>query len=428
MSVDTIFAVASGAPPAALAIVRVSGPQAFLAARALAGLVPPNRTAALRTLRRPSTREALDHAIVIAFVGPQSATGEDIVEFHLHGGRAVVAVMLAALAEIPGLRAAEAGEFTRRALSNGRIDLAEAEGLADLLEAQTERQRRTAMRSVEGQLSAAVAGWTTRVLQLAARVEALLDFADEGDVGESLDPATVAQLASLVADIDRVLAAPPVERLRDGVRVVLAGPRNAGKSTLFNALVEREAAIVSPIAGTTRDIVETTVVRNGIAYAIADTAGLVDETDDVIEAIGIDRARAAMAGADIVLWLGDLPPPPAARSLWLYPQSDARPALVNPARMAVSARTGEGVAALWDTIGAHAPTLLPTEDQLALNARQRALCQRVRDALIQRSVEQDLLLLAENLRLARVALDEITGRADVESVLDALFARFCIGK
>ncbi|PZP06613.1 MAG: tRNA uridine-5-carboxymethylaminomethyl(34) synthesis GTPase MnmE, partial [Sphingomonas hengshuiensis] len=295
MSVDTIFAVASGAPPAALAIVRVSGPQAFLAARALAGLVPPNRTAALRTLRRPSTREALDHAIVIAFVGPQSATGEDIVEFHLHGGRAVVAVMLAALAEIPGLRAAEAGEFTRRALSNGRIDLAEAEGLADLLEAQTERQRRTAMRSVEGQLSAAVAGWTTRVLQLAARVEALLDFADEGDVGESLDPATVAQLASLVADIDRVLAAPPVERLRDGVRVVLAGPRNAGKSTLFNALVEREAAIVSPIAGTTRDIVETTVVRNGIAYAIADTAGLVDETDDVIEAIGIDRARAAMA-------------------------------------------------------------------------------------------------------------------------------------
>ena len=390
--------------------------------------MPPNRMAALRTIRHATTDEVLDHAVVVTFAGPHSATGDDVVELHLHGGRAVVAAVLAGLTALPGLRAAEPGEFTRRALSNGRIDLAEAEGLADLLEAQTERQRRAAMRSVEGRLSAAVTGWTAQLLQLAARVEALLDFADEEDVGEVIDPATAAALASLIADIDRVLTAPPVERLRDGVRVVLAGPRNAGKSTLFNALVEREAAIVSPVAGTTRDIVEAAVVRRGIAYVIADTAGLVDETDDVIEAIGIGRARAATAAADIVLWLGDARPPVADRSLWLYPQSDARPPPADSERIALSAVTGEGVPALWEAIEARATSLLPAEDQLALNARQRALCHRCRDALTQARVEQDLLLIAENLRVARVALDEITGRAGVESVLDALFARFCIGK
>lgn len=428
MSAETIFAVASGAPPAALAIVRISGPGAFAAARAVAGKLPRDRVAALRTIRHPSSRDVLDRAIVVAFAAPHSATGDDVVELHLHGGRAVVAAVLAALAEIAGLRPAEAGEFTRRALGNGRIDLAEAEGLADLLEAQTERQRRAAMRAVDGRLSAAVSGWTSRVLQLAAHIEAVLDFADEDDVGEVRDPTVDAALESLITDIDRELAAPPVERLRDGVRVVLAGPRNAGKSTLFNALVERDAAIVSPIAGTTRDIVEGAVVRRGIAYLIADTAGLADETDDAIEAIGIERARAAISAADIVLWLGEAPPPVSGRSLWLYPQSDVRPTSPDPERIALSAVTGEGIAMLWDAIERDVAILLPGEDQLALNARQRALCQRCRDALTQAGAEQDLLLVAENLRIARVALDAITGRAGVESVLDALFSRFCIGK
>lgn len=425
---STIYALASGAPPAAIAIVRVSGPNAHGAARAIVGALPPARRATVRTMRDPASGDVLDRAIVIVFAAPHSATGEDLVELHLHGGRAVVAAVLAALAGVPGLRAAEAGEFTRRALTNGRIDLAEAEGLADLLQAQTERQRRAALFAAEGQLSRAVGGWTARVIDLAARVEALLDFSDEGDVGDSVDPSLAPAIRALASAVGDLLAAPGVERLRDGIRVVLAGPPNAGKSTLLNALVEREAAIVSPVAGTTRDVVEASLVRRGIAYVFSDTAGLADATDDAIEAIGIARARAVAAAADLVLWLGDEPPERDTPSLWLYPRSDARSDSADPGRLVVSAQSGDGIAALWEAIEARAINLLPREDQLALNARQRALCVACHDALARAAGETDVLLVAENLRLARVALDQITGHAGVEAMLDALFGRFCIGK
>lgn len=425
---DTIFALASGAPPAAIAIVRISGPRAMAAVAMLAGDLPEPRRAGVRSLVDPLTGELLDKTLVLIFPGPATATGEDLVELHLHGGRAVVAAVQVALGRMEGLRGAEPGEFTRRALAHGRIDLAEAEGLGDLLMAQTERQRRAAMTSVEGRLSRAVAGWASDLLMISARVEAALDFSDEDDVGEEADPKIAAALSALVTSIETALVEPPVERLRDGVRVVLAGPRNAGKSTLLNALVGREAAIVSSIAGTTRDVIEVPVVRDGIAYVFADTAGLIESTDDVVEAIGIARARETAAGADVVLWLDDKPPADADSAIWLYPRADARGACDNDARLIVSARNGSGIDQLWSAIADHAERLLPREDSVAFNARQRACCAECHAALVAAIGTDDSLIVAEHLRIARRALDRLLGRVDVEAMLDALFGRFCIGK
>ena len=419
---DTIFAVASGPPPAAIAVMRVSGPQAFAMATALAGPLPPPRRASLRALRGQDDG-LLDRALVLTFPGPRSASGEDLVELHLHGGRAVAAAVGGALLAL-GARSAKPGEFTRRALANGRIDLAEAEGLGDLLMAETEAARRAALANAEGAVSRSVARWSARLLGASALIEAALDFSDEDDVG-ALPPSLVDDLSSLGAEMAATLAAPPVERLRDGVRVVLAGPPNAGKSTLLNALAEREAAIVSPIAGTTRDRIEVPVVRDGVAYLLIDTAGLAESTDDPIEAIGIARARAAAAEADILLWLDDAPP--AEGALWLYPRADARPPA--PAgRIAVSARTGDGMARLWTALAERAGLLLPRADQLALNARQRMHVAAAATVLRAAAAESDLLLVAEHCRLARRSLDAITGVTGTEEMLDALFGRFCIGK
>lgn len=413
-------------PPAAIAIVRISGPDAAEAAMLLGRSLPPPRRASRRRLLDPVSGEVLDDAIMLYFPGPATATGEDLVELHLHGGRAVVRAVESVLARLPGLRSAEAGEFTRRALTHGRIDLAEAEGLGDLLNAETERQRRAAMMVVEGKLSQHVGGWTDQLLAIAARVEASLDFAEEDDVADEIDSHIRCQLAGLAQNIGEVVEQPPVERLRDGVRVVLAGPRNAGKSTLLNAMVERDAAIVSPIAGTTRDVIEVPTVRNGIAYILADTAGIAESTDDPVEAIGIARARAVAASADIILWLDDVPPPSDA--IWLYPRADIREANANPDRISVAGATGEGVAQLWRAIDERAKVLLPREDRIALNQRQRDLADACKAALLGAADERDPLLVAEQLRLARQMLDRITGRADVEAMLDALFGRFCIGK
>ncbi|MBX9795509.1 tRNA uridine-5-carboxymethylaminomethyl(34) synthesis GTPase MnmE [Sphingomonas sp.] len=421
----TIFAVSSGAPPAAIAVMRLSGPAALAVAGRLAGALPPPRRAGVRALRDPGTDALLDRALVLVFPGPASATGEDLVELHLHGGRAVVAAVSAALAAA-GLSPAAPGEFTRRALANGRIDLAEAEGLGDLLMAETERQRLSALASAEGAVSRAVRGWVHATLAVSALVEAALDFSDEEDVGDAPDAGVRAALAALTGEMSTVLAAPPVERLRDGVRVVLAGPPNAGKSTLLNALVEREAAIVSPISGTTRDRIEAPVTRDGIAYLFTDTAGLAAATDDAIEAIGIARAVEAAAAADIVLWLGD-DPPPYAQALWLFPRADAR-GEAPAGRLAVSAQRGEGMAALWQALAERAAALLPREDQLALNVRQRALAEAALAALDAASAATNPLIIAEELRAARRALDAITGAAGTEAMLDALFSRFCIGK
>lgn len=428
---ETIFAVSSGAPPAAIAVLRVSGARAFDAARALAGTLPEPRRAGLRALRDPASGELLDRALVLLFPGPESASGEDLAELHLHGGRATVRAVEAALGAMPGLRLAEPGEFTRRALLNGRMDLSEAEGLGDLLMAETEAQRRMAVRSAEGAVRRQVEDWTRRLLSLAAQVEAELDHSDEDDVasgGDSLAELHAAA-AGLSREIAEVTARPPVERLRDGLRVVLAGPPNAGKSTLLNALVEREAAIVSPIAGTTRDRIEAPVARDGTAYLLIDTAGLAEATADPIEAIGIDRARAALEEADIVLWLGDDPPPGHDSLLWLHARADLPGRELAEGRdVAVSAATGVGLDLLWSRIDALAIGLLPPVDQLALNRRQRELAASAGDALARAASQHDLLLLAEELRSARRAFDAITGKAGVEAMLDALFARFCIGK
>lgn len=426
---DTIFAVSSGAPPAAIAVLRVSGPEAFAAAAQLAATLPAPRRAGLRALHDPASGELLDRALVLTFPGPRSASGEDLVEFHLHGGRAVVRAVEAALAALPGLRAAEPGEFTRRALLHGRLDLSEAEGLGDLLMAETEAQRRSAVRTAEGGVRRQVEAWTGRLLALAAQVEAQLDHSDEDDVaGADSLAALHAAAAALAHDIAAVTARPPVDRLRDGLRVVLAGPPNAGKSTLLNAMAEREAAIVSPIAGTTRDRIEVPVVRDGTAWLLIDTAGLAEATADPIEAIGIDRARAALDAADIVLWLGDDPPPAHPALLWVHARADLAGRDAAGKDVAVSAASGSGVDALWEALSRIAGDLLPPPDLLALNRRQRDLAAEAGQGLDRAALQHDLLLLAEELRSARRAFDAITGRVGVEAMLDALFARFCIGK
>lgn len=424
---DTIFAVSSGAPPAAIAVVRISGAAAFAAGAALAGSMPPPRNAALRTLH-DSRGDILDRALVLAFPGPNSATGEDIVELHLHGGRAVIRAVEAALGALPGLRAAEPGEFTRRALLAGRIDLTEAEGLGDLLSAETETQRRAALALVEGGLRRMAEAWTDAIVRLAASVEAAIDFSDEDDV-PAAHVAAVGQAAATVAgEMAALLATPPVERLRDGLRVVIAGPPNSGKSTLLNLLAERDVAIISPISGTTRDRIEVPVARDGIAYVVTDTAGLAEATDDPIERIGIERAGEAMRGADIILWMGDEAPP--APAIWLHARADLaeRAAMPTGRDLAVSATSAASIASLWALIGRRAAMLLPPADSVALNQRQRALIEEARRELASAGADSDVLLLAEHLRLALRALHRLTGRGDVEAMLDTLFARFCIGK
>ncbi|WP_245739089.1 tRNA uridine-5-carboxymethylaminomethyl(34) synthesis GTPase MnmE [Sphingomonas rubra] len=423
---DTIVALSSGRPPAAIGVIRVSGPAALVAAATLAGTLPPPRIAGLRALR-DANGAMLDRALVLVFPGSRSATGEDLVEFHCHGGRAVIAAVEAALVAATGCRAALPGEFTRRALTNGRIDLAEAEGLADLLEAETEAQRVAALAAAEGRISRQVATWMASAAAISARIEALIDHDDEGDVetGEEVLAAIMADAAVLGTEIAFAVEAPPVERLRDGVRVVIAGPPNAGKSTLLNLLGEREAAIVSPIAGTTRDMVEAPVVRRGRAFVLTDTAGLT-RSDDVVEMIGVDRARYAIEAADILLWLGD-EPPPRDDAIPIHSRADAAERRVVPAgRLAISRDAPRSIESLWNVIEERASALLPRIDGLPWRQRHQQLCGEAAAALLQGS--NDPVLLAENCRTARVRLAAIVGIDATEAMLDALFSRFCLGK
>jgi tRNA modification GTPase len=424
---DTIFALSSGAPPAGVAVVRVSGRMAGEAIDRLTGKPRPHpRRATLRRLIDPEQGAILDRALLLWLPGPGTATGEDMAELHLHGGRAVTAAVLAALGRLPGLRPAAAGEFTRRAFETGRIDLNEAEALADLLAAETEAQRRNAMLLADGALSRALEDWQGRVLSLAARLEAQLDFSDEEDVAP-LDPGFTAELAGLHADIARWQGRLPVERLRDGIRVVLAGPPNAGKSTLLNALTGREAAIVTPIAGTTRDLIEAPVALGGVPFLLTDTAGLHDGSGDAVEAIGIERAARAIAAADIILWLGDPAEAPAG-AVRIGAQADHR--TLDPAHydLLLSAQSGEGMGRLIAVLLDRAAMLLPGEGEAALSARQRATLDGLGEALDLARAERDPILIAESLRLARAAIDALTGRAGTEDMLDGLFGRFCIGK
>ena len=420
---DTIFALSSGAPPAAIAVVRISGPRADAALEAMVGGLPIARRATLVRVRAGD--EEIDRALALRFPGPESATGEDVAELHLHGGRAVVAAVLDALRGLDGLREAEPGEFTRRAFLNGRIDLAEAEGLADLLSAETEAQRRAALALAGGALSRQVEAWRERILGLAGELEAALDFADEAEIGEALPADWRMRAAGAATELDKAVAAPPAERLRDGVRVAIAGPPNAGKSSLLNALVRREAAITSAVPGTTRDLIEAPVSMAGLPFLLIDTAGL-RASGDAIERVGVDRARSAIAAADLVLWLGAPAeaPPQAVR---VHPKADLAPAPAH-ADVAVSVVTGHGLDLLASLLVARARALLPGEAEAALNARHRALLSECRAALSEAAEADDPLIAAEALRRARMALDRVTGRAGVEEMLDGLFARFCIGK
>jgi tRNA modification GTPase len=426
-------------PPAAIAVVRVSGGQAAAALRSLTGRLPEARRAVLAALKA-ADGTALDRALVLWFPGPATATGEDLAELHLHGGRAVVAAVEAALAALPGLRRAEAGEFTRRAFENGRIDLAEAEGLADLLAAETESQRVQALGMASGHVSRAVEAWQARLLTLMAGAEAELNFADEDDVevGESVAQRLRDGMAALAGELGGWLARPGAEVIAEGLSVVIAGPPNAGKSTLINALAKRELAIVSPVAGTTRDVIETALALDGIAMRFSDTAGLRAESADAIEMIGIDRAKAAVEAADILLWLG--PPkeaPDHPRAILVAAQADRwkgdAAAEADAARcdLILSATTGEGMDRLHRMIVEMARTLLPREGEAALRRRQRDALAEAKEWLVIDAGSReagDLILLAERLRLAGGALDRITGRAGVEEMLDTLFGRFCIGK
>ncbi len=425
MATETIFALSSGRPPAAIAVIRISGPGALAAARELAGELPGHRTAAVRELRDPASGDRLDEALVLRFDGPASSTGEDVVEFHCHGGRAVVAAVTASLGRISGLREALPGEFTRRAFDNGRIDLTEAEGLADLIEAETEAQRRAALRLAEGGLRRQIADWQDRLLALAARAERAIDYAGEEEGG--LDPGLARESRALADELGQWLDRPRAEPLKEGVRVVAAGPPNAGKSSLINVIADSDRIIVSAAEGTTRDVIEVPLALSGLPFVFTDTAGL-RATDDRVEAIGVGLAEAEVERADILLWLGDPAlAPDHPRRLLVHARAD----VTGPApggSVPVSSITRAGLPDLLDAIVGMARDILPGEDAIALNRRQAGEIGEARSALNDAAASGRPEIQAECLRQARQAFDRLTGRAGIEDVLDALFGRFCLGK
>jgi len=382
--------------------------------------------AAVRELRHPDTADLLDEALVLRFDVPASSTGEDVLELHCHGGRAVVDSVLAALGSLGGLRPAQPGEFTRRAFENGRIDLTEAEGLADLIEAETEAQRKAALMLAEGSLRKQIEDWHNRVVALSAIAERAIDY-DEED--ELVDAALLRGCSELAAELRGWLARPPVETLKDGVRVVIAGPPNAGKSSLMNAIAGTERAIVTDVPGTTRDHIEVPLSLAGLPIVLTDTAGL-RQTDDVVEAIGVARSEGVAAAADVLIWLGDPGEAPAHPQLVkVHGQSDRSNRQDLPeGSLAVSSVTHEGVPALLDCIVSVAQQLLPGPDVLSLNRRQAGELDDAAEALERAGRAQEPILLAEDVRVARSAFDRLTGRAGAEDVLDALFGRFCLGK
>lgn len=433
---ETIYALSSGRPPAALAVVRVSGPQATTALTALAGRCPPPRRATRATLRA-ADGAPIDDAIVVFFEGPASATGEDVAELHVHGSRAVLAALFAALSAVPGLRPAEAGEFTRRGFENGKLDLTEAEALDDLIHADTDRQRRQALRQLQGLLGDKARDWRERIVEAMALIEAGIDFSDEGDVPAELLARARPIIAGVAQEIETVLSGEGrSERLRDGLVVAIAGLPNVGKSTLLNRLAKRELAIVSPHAGTTRDVVEAQLDLSGYPVTLIDTAGLRD-SDDPVEQEGIRRARERATGADLVLWLSDREggesPAFGAAPVWRILTKIDREAgpVAERSRVdaAISALTGEGIETLVARLVDYAASALGTgDDALIGRQRQRDLleqcCASLRSSLTA-SVEE---IAAEELRRAALALGRLVGIVDVEEVLGKIFESFCIGK
>jgi tRNA modification GTPase len=445
MGTDTIAALSSGPGKAGVAVVRVSGPLAGPALRELAGGRPPARHAALRNLIDPATMAVIDRGLVLWFPGPASFTGEDMAELHAHGGRAVVAGVLGALRSL-GVRLAEPGEFARRAFENGKLDLTQAEGLADLIDAETEAQRRQAQRQAEGVLGRFYEGWRERLIRAMALVEAAIDFSDEGDVaGDAVrqaDEAVKALLGEIHGHLDDSHRG---EILREGYCVVLAGAPNVGKSSLLNALARRDAAIVSAEPGTTRDPIEVRLDLGGLPVIVCDTAGLRDAPEGDIEREGMRRALARGHDADLVVWLIDATAPvvePAAaladglaRLLKVVNKADAAPEAERLAQslgaLAISARSGSGIDRLTDVLaGLAAEAIAPSEAPALTQFRHRAALEDCQFHLRRYlgSPERGAELRAEDLRQAAAALGRITGRVDAEDVIDQVFARFCIGK
>lgn len=454
-STDTIFALSSGRPPAAIAVVRVSGPQAGAALQALIGKIPPPRHAALARVRDPASGETIDQALALWFPTPRSETGEDMAELQLHGGRAVIAAVLAALARVPGCRPAEAGEFTRRGFDNGRLDLTRVEGLADLIGADTEAQRRQALRQMQGALGDRAETWRTKLIAALALVEARIDFPDEGDVPEDLVGSALESARELRDEIAQTLADQGRgERLREGLVVAIAGPPNAGKSSLLNRIARRDAAIVSPFAGTTRDVIEVHLDLDGCPVTLLDTAGIRDSTDSV-EQEGVRRARDRAAAADLVLWVMDSSASGAISGDVLakeFPNNAKwivwnKIDLVSVLRIKaiksivhkldypsyfISAETESGFGVFLKALGQQAQEFLGTiEPALVTRARHRYALENAVGAL-DRVVSEPIPVredvVAEELRLAGRALGRLTGRVDVEDVLEVIFRDFCIGK
>jgi tRNA modification GTPase len=453
LSRPTIFALSSGRPPAAIAVVRVCGPNAGLALEKLIGRVPPPRQAALARVRDPGSGEVIDEAVALWFPGPRSETGEDMAELQLHGGHAVVAAVLEALSGIEGCRIAEPGEFTRRAFANGRLDLTEVEGLGDLIAAETPAQRRQAYRQLKGLIGDRAEAWRKQVIEALALVEARIDFADEADMPEDLiGPALHAaqqlrgMIAAALADGGRG------ERLREGLVVAIAGPPNAGKSTLLNRLARREAAIVSPYPGTTRDVIEVHLDLGGFPVTLLDTAGI-RASDDPVEQEGVRRAAARAAMADLVLWVidgsaagvaaGDIDEDLLKSDIWLirnkadlvverrgiHCESGSGPWRKE---FTLSASVGTGMGGLIEALAGYAHGYFSvTESAVVTRVRHReALEQTVAalDRALARGPSGNEELIAEELRSAATTLGRLTGRVDVEDILDVIFRDFCIGK
>ena len=450
----TIFALSSGRPPVAIAVVRVSGSRAGVVLEKLIGRVPEPRQATLARLRDPATGDAIDEALVLWFPAPRSETGEDTAELQLHGGHAVVAGVLDALGRIEGCRPAEAGEFTRRAFENGRLDLTAVEGLADLIAAETQAQRRQAFRQLKGLIGDRAEAWRRALIEAQALVEARIDFSDEADVPENLVDAALHAARQLRSEIAAALAdGGRGERLRDGLVVAIAGPPNAGKSTLLNRLARREAAIVSPYPGTTRDVIEVHFDLGGYPVTVLDTAGIRDSADPV-EQEGVRRARAGAARADLVLWVTDvsaagLTVDNSSRSVsksdtWLIQNKidlvmdklciscESESDISSPTTFPISAATGAGMDALLAALTAFAQNYFSaTEPALVTRARHRRALEDTVAALDRALAERGCgreELIAEELRAAATTLGRLTGRVDVEDILDVIFRDFCIGK
>lgn len=494
---DTIFALSSGRGPAAIAVVRISGPRAGEALKALGCKIPEPRKAGLARIRDTASGDVIDEGLALWFPGPRSETGEDIVELQLHGGRAVIAATLAALSRVEGLRPAEAGEFTRRAFENGKLDLTAVEGLADLVNAETEGQRRQAFRQMKGALGQRAEGWREKLIRALALVEARIDFSDEADVPEDL----VAPALDIARELETEIAAALAdghrgERLREGLVVAIAGPPNAGKSTLLNRIARREAAIVSPYAGTTRDVIEVHLDLQGLPVTLLDTAGI-RETEDPIELEGVRRAQARAAAADLVLWVvdasesaaGDVSMSMAADggSLETGEPGKLSTSVNGPARWLVrnkvdlvaenedklislatseldcrtnnslknkvnfsssgenesrfqtndfvfniSATAGTGFENLLKRLAEFAEEFMAGAESALITRERHRHALREALAALQRCLDPKLAgredLLAEELRAAAHALGRLTGRVDVEDVLDVIFRDFCIGK